>query len=139
MELGILVAMRNPSISPMAPVVAGLLPLIETLFSMYRRKVVRNYPVNHPDALHLHSLVYRRMLYNPSVSMSPEQLNYVNSKVAIYFWVPSLLFSIISCTFLESTWVQLFLMVFYFAMYFWLYKRLVNFRSPAFMCFRRKS
>jgi UDP-N-acetylmuramyl pentapeptide phosphotransferase/UDP-N-acetylglucosamine-1-phosphate transferase len=55
-ELGLLLAIRNPTISPMAPVVAGLLPLIETLFSMYRRKFIRQLPVNHPDGLHLHLL-----------------------------------------------------------------------------------
>jgi UDP-GlcNAc:undecaprenyl-phosphate GlcNAc-1-phosphate transferase len=134
-ELGILLAMRNPLISPMAPVVAGLMPLIETLFSMYRRNIVRNHPVNQPDALHLHTLVYRRILFNPAVDYKPEQLNAINAKVAMFFWVPAAIFACLACIFYESTEAQLVLMVIYLAMYNWLYLRLVRFNAPAFMRF----
>ena len=132
-ELGILLAMRNPQISPMAPVVAGLLPLIETLFSMYRRNVIRNLPVNQPDALHLHTLVYRRILFNPASIYTANQLNTVNAKVALFFWFPAAFFAVLACIFSESTEVQLLLMLIYLAMYNWLYLRLVRFNTPAFM------
>jgi UDP-N-acetylmuramyl pentapeptide phosphotransferase/UDP-N-acetylglucosamine-1-phosphate transferase len=135
-ELGILLAMRNPQISPMAPVVAGLLPLIETLFSMYRRNIVRNHPVNQPDALHLHTLVYRRILFNPAMTYTANQLNAVNSKVALFFWLPAAMFAVLACIFAESTEAQLLLMLIYLGMYNWLYLRLVRFKSPAFMRFR---
>jgi UDP-GlcNAc:undecaprenyl-phosphate GlcNAc-1-phosphate transferase len=135
-ELGILLAIRNPQISPMAPVVAGLLPLIETLFSMYRRNVIRNHPVNQPDALHLHTLVYRRILFNPALTYTANQLNAVNAKVALFFWLPASIFAVLACIFAESTKVQLVLMLIYLAMYNWLYQRLVRFNSPAFMRFR---
>ena len=72
-ELGILIVIRNPLVSPMAPVVAGLLPLIETLFSMYRRRIVRKLPVNNPDALHLHTLVFRRLLYKNRANLSSNE------------------------------------------------------------------
>jgi UDP-GlcNAc:undecaprenyl-phosphate GlcNAc-1-phosphate transferase len=135
-ELGILLAMRNQQISPMAPVVVGLLPLIETLFSMYRRNVIRNHPVNQPDALHLHTLVYRRMLFNPALTYTANQLNAVNAKVALFFWLPAGIFSVLSCLFAESTEAQLVLMLIYLIMYNWLYLRLVRFNTPAFMRFR---
>ena len=135
-ELGILLAMRNPQISPMAPVVAGLLPLIETLFSMYRRNIVRNHPVNQPDALHLHTLVYRRMLFNPALKYSANQLNAVNAKVAIFFWLTAAIFAALACIFAESTEAQLALMLIYLGMYNWLYMRLVRFNAPSFMRFR---
>lgn len=135
-ELGILLAMRNPQISPMAPVVAGLLPLIETLFSMYRRNIIRNHPVNQPDALHLHTLVYRRLLFNPTLNYSPNQLNAVNSKVAFFFWFPATVFAVFACVFAESTEVQLVLMLIYLGMYNWLYMKIVRFNAPSFMRFR---
>ena len=135
-ELGVLLAMRNPQISPMAPVVVGLLPLIETLFSMYRRNVVRNYPVNQPDALHLHTLVYRRLLFNPALAYTADQLNAVNAKVAVFFWVPAAIFAVLACTFSESTEAQLVLMLIYLLMYIWLYLRLIRFNVPDFMRFR---
>ncbi len=135
-ELGILIAMRNPSISPMAPVVAGLLPLIETLFSMYRRKIVKDYPVNHPDALHMHTLIYKRLILNPSLINLQEKKNALNGKVAYFFWFPALLFSSASCAFLESTKWQLMLMIVYLMMYIWLYRNLVRFNVPQVMNFR---
>jgi UDP-GlcNAc:undecaprenyl-phosphate GlcNAc-1-phosphate transferase len=135
-ELGILLAIRNPQISPMAPVVVGLLPLIETLFSMYRRNIVRNHPVNQPDALHLHTLVYRRMLFNPELKYTAVQLNAVNAKVALFFWLPSAILAALACIFAESTDVQLVFMLIYLSMYNWLYVRLVHFKTPAFMRLR---
>jgi UDP-N-acetylmuramyl pentapeptide phosphotransferase/UDP-N-acetylglucosamine-1-phosphate transferase len=135
-ELGILLALRNPQISPMAPVVAGLLPLIETLFSMYRRNVIRNHPVNQPDALHLHTLIYRRILFNPALKYSTNELNAVNAKVALFFWLPAGIFALLACIFAESTEAQLTLMLIYLIMYNWLYMRLVRFNAPAFMRFR---
>jgi UDP-N-acetylmuramyl pentapeptide phosphotransferase/UDP-N-acetylglucosamine-1-phosphate transferase len=135
-ELGILLAMRNPQISPMAPVVTGLPPLIETLFSMYRRNVIRNHPVNQPDALHLHTLVFRRILFNPALTYTANQLNAVNAKVALFFWLPASIFAVLACIFAESTKVQLLLMLFYLAMYNWFYLRLVRFKTPSLMRFR---
>ena len=132
-ELGILLALRNPQISPMAPVVAGLLPLIETLFSMYRRNIVRNHPVNQPDALHLHTLVYRRILFNPALKYTANQLNAINAKVALFFWSPAAIFAVLACIFAENTEAQLLLMLLYLGMYNWLYLRLVRFKVPAFM------
>ena len=40
-ELGILLLARNPSVSPMCPLLICIYPVFETLFSMYRRKVLR--------------------------------------------------------------------------------------------------
>jgi UDP-N-acetylmuramyl pentapeptide phosphotransferase/UDP-N-acetylglucosamine-1-phosphate transferase len=135
-ELGILIVMRNPGISPMAPVVAGLLPLIETLFSIYRRKIVKDHPVNHPDALHMHSLIYKRLILNPSLDNLQKKKSDLNAKVAYFFWLPAILFSSASCAFVESTKWQLMLMLAYLMMYVWLYKKLVRFNVPQIMNLR---
>ncbi len=132
-ELGLLLAMRNPSISPMAPVLAGIVPLIETLFSMYRRKVIKQNPVNHPDGLHLHSLVYRRLLFNPQVHLTPTQKNTANAQVGPYFWIPATALTALSCIFMQNTWLQLAFMLTYLALYTWLYRALVHFKVPKLM------
>ena len=136
-ELGLLLAMRNPSISPMAPVVAGILPLIETLFSMYRRKIIRQHPVNHPDGLHLHTLVFRRLLFNPQVHLTSTQKNTANAQVGPYFWLPATALTTLACLFMENTWAQLALMLCYLAMYIWFYRSLVHFKAPKLMNRRR--
>ena len=103
---------------------------------MYRRNIVRNHPVNQPDALHLHTLVYRRMLFNPALKYTANELNAVNAKVALFFWLPAATFAVLACIFAESTEAQLVLMLIYLGMYNWLYLRLVRFKAPAFMRFR---
>jgi UDP-GlcNAc:undecaprenyl-phosphate GlcNAc-1-phosphate transferase len=135
-ELGILLSMRNPQISPMAPVVVALLPLIETLFSMYRRNVVRNHSINQPDGLHLHTLVYRRILFKPGVLYTADQLNAVNAKVAVFFWIPAAIFAYLGCIFVDSTEVQLVLILIYVVMYNLKYKQLVRFKSRSSLLFR---
>jgi UDP-N-acetylmuramyl pentapeptide phosphotransferase/UDP-N-acetylglucosamine-1-phosphate transferase len=135
-ELGLLLAMRNPGLSPMAPVVAGILPLIETLFSIYRRRVIRQLPVNQPDGLHLHTMVYRRLLFNPQVHLAATQKNKANSQVAAYFWLPATAFTTLACIFFDNTWAQLALMLIYLAMYIWLYRALIYFKAPKIMILR---
>ena len=135
--LGLWLGIRNPSMSPMAPVLVGILPLVETLFSMYRRHFVRSHPVNMPDALHLHSLVYRRLLFNPARDVSPAQKNAANAAVAPYFWLQALLFGVLSCVFIRSTLALMLLMLAFALQYIWLYQRLVRFRAPLWMVRRR--
>ena len=129
-ELGLLLVLRNSEMSPMAPVVAGILPLTETLFSMYRRKFIRQHPVNHPDGLHLHSLIYRRLLLNPGIDSTHQQFNRANASVALYLWPPAIVFAVLAVVFIYSTLMQLLLMLAFLAVYVWLYKRLVKFKSP---------
>jgi hypothetical protein len=121
----------------MAPVLAGIFHLIETLFSIYRRKVIRQHPVNHPDGLHLHSLIFRRLLFNPRVHQTPIQKNTANAQVALYFWLPATAFTLLSCLFMQNTWLQLALMLTFLAMYTWLYRALVQFKVPKLIRARR--
>lgn len=58
--IAVMIAMRNPSISPWAPMLACGYPILEVLFSMARRQA-RTLKLGHPDRLHLHSLVWARV------------------------------------------------------------------------------
>ncbi|HEX6363967.1 MAG TPA: glycosyltransferase, partial [Albitalea sp.] len=61
-ELSVLLLTRNPEVSPLCPLLMCIYPIVETVFSMYRRRVVRGRPIGLPDGVHLHSLVYRRLM-----------------------------------------------------------------------------
>lgn len=132
-ELGLVLVNRNPQISPMAPVVVGIFPLIETLFSMYRRKFVRQHPINHPDGLHLHTLIYKRLLASVGKQKTREEVNQANSQVAPYFWVSGVIFTLLAVGFMENTSAQLMLMLAYFGLYRWLYVRVVSLKTPKWM------
>mgnify|MGYP006146195979 CR=1 FL=1 len=71
--LAVALAMRNPlDVSPWAMLLVCGYPVIETLFSVYRR-VTRKRQQNPgtPDASHLHSLVYRRIVNRRLLPYAP--------------------------------------------------------------------
>ena len=58
--IAVMVAARNPTVSPWAPMLACAYPILEVLFSMARR-TARKLKLGHPDRLHLHSLLWARV------------------------------------------------------------------------------
>jgi UDP-GlcNAc:undecaprenyl-phosphate/decaprenyl-phosphate GlcNAc-1-phosphate transferase len=60
-ELSIRLIARNGEISAWYVTMLAGYPIADTLFSMYRRGVIQGRKLMAPDALHLHSLVYRRI------------------------------------------------------------------------------
>lgn len=62
-EVAILSIVRNPEVNAWQVLAICSYPIIEVLFSIYRRKYVKKKNVGDPDRLHLHSLVYRRLVY----------------------------------------------------------------------------
>jgi UDP-N-acetylmuramyl pentapeptide phosphotransferase/UDP-N-acetylglucosamine-1-phosphate transferase len=62
-EMAVLVLVRNPGVSAWQVLAICAYPVIEVLFSIYRRKFVRKVSPGAPDALHLHTLVYRRVVF----------------------------------------------------------------------------
>ena len=61
-ELSILLLVRNPDVSPIFPLLVCIYPVFETVFSIYRRRFLRAVPPSMPDGIHLHSLIYRRVM-----------------------------------------------------------------------------
>ena len=57
----ILLVERNQSVSPFSALLFCAHPVIEVLFSIYRRKI-RYQRLDHPDRLHYHSLFNRRLM-----------------------------------------------------------------------------
>jgi UDP-N-acetylmuramyl pentapeptide phosphotransferase/UDP-N-acetylglucosamine-1-phosphate transferase len=61
-EIAVLLLVRNTSVNAWQVLSICAFPIIEVLFSMYRRKIIKNISVGAPDALHLHTLIYRRVV-----------------------------------------------------------------------------
>jgi UDP-N-acetylmuramyl pentapeptide phosphotransferase/UDP-N-acetylglucosamine-1-phosphate transferase len=127
-QLGLLLPYRSPEISPMAPVLIGIYPLFETIFSMYRRKFVRSHPLNHPDALHLHTLLYKRIFAPKGLNPSPKSKNSSNANVSVVFWALTLLPCLLACFFKANTNLLLLCMVFFAVIYIFIYRSLVRFK-----------
>jgi UDP-N-acetylmuramyl pentapeptide phosphotransferase/UDP-N-acetylglucosamine-1-phosphate transferase len=59
--LSALLVYRHPQVSAWFPLLLVLYPVWETLFSAYRRRVLRGRPASSADKLHLHTLFYKRV------------------------------------------------------------------------------
>lgn len=127
---GILIPHRSTDISPLATVLIGSYPMIETLFSIYRRKFIRSHPISHPDALHLHTLIYRRLIYKKSSDINKNSLN---AKVALFIWPYILINSFIAIFFMKNTSVLLLFIIISFGLYSKLYSLIVKFKTPKFL------
>lgn len=57
--VAVMVIERNPSVSAFAALLVCAHPVIEVLFSIFRRRIKKLHP-GHPDRLHFHSLVKQR-------------------------------------------------------------------------------
>lgn len=60
--IGLMLVGRHKELSNWFVLLIFIYPMYELLYSMYRRKFVDRVYIHHPDAAHLHSLVYRKVI-----------------------------------------------------------------------------
>ena len=136
-EISILLVTRNPKVSPWFPFTLVIYPVWETIYTMYRRKFIQGIETTLPDSLHLHQMVFRRLVRWMVGKREAKHLLRRNSLTAPYLWGMGLL-TVVPAVLL---WEQpLFLQVcclFFIIFYLWLYRRLVRFRSPRWLVIRK--
>jgi UDP-N-acetylmuramyl pentapeptide phosphotransferase/UDP-N-acetylglucosamine-1-phosphate transferase len=117
----ILLVENNPSVSPFAPLLVCIYPVSESIFSIYRRIIRKQNPTG-PDALHLHSLIFRRY---------SSRLNFYISKNSIVGFISSL-FSILPCAaasyFSTDNLFCFSLVLIFIFFYIFLYIKILNFK-----------
>jgi UDP-N-acetylmuramyl pentapeptide phosphotransferase/UDP-N-acetylglucosamine-1-phosphate transferase len=62
-ESAVLLVARHPEINAWRLLAICAYPVTEVIFSIYRRKVIRKISPGAPDRLHLHTLIYRRLIF----------------------------------------------------------------------------
>jgi len=130
--LSVLLVNRHPEISPWFALMINAYPIIETLFTIYRRKFHQGKSPGHPDGIHFHSLIFRRIL-NPSHIHNELDWFNANSKTAPFLWILSSLATVPALIFWESTPILVGFFTLFSISYIWLYKRIVNFKTPIWM------
>jgi UDP-N-acetylmuramyl pentapeptide phosphotransferase/UDP-N-acetylglucosamine-1-phosphate transferase len=136
-ELAVLLLHRNPTVSPMFPLLLCIYPVFETVFSMYRRRFLRAVPSSMPDGIHLHSLIYRRVMRWAVGNRSAKALTRRNSMTSPYLWLLCMLAAVPAVLFWDNTAVLALFIVLFAITYVALYWRIVRFRSPRWMVVRR--
>jgi UDP-GlcNAc:undecaprenyl-phosphate/decaprenyl-phosphate GlcNAc-1-phosphate transferase len=138
-ELCILLVVRNPSVSPWFAVLVLAYPVVETLFTIYRRKMLRGYSPGHPDALHFHQLIFRRLSRGARTAKQTKNAHRRNNTVAPYVWAGNALFMLPAVAFWDQDrWLVLCIACFA-AAYVWLYFTLIRGRAPSWLTAPRRS
>jgi UDP-N-acetylmuramyl pentapeptide phosphotransferase/UDP-N-acetylglucosamine-1-phosphate transferase len=137
-ELSILLLQRNAAVSPIFPLLLCAYPIFETIFTIYRRKVVRGVATAAPDGIHLHTLIHRRLIrWTLDGSRERRGLTRRNSMTSPYLWLLCLFSVIPSLLWWHSTAVLSCFLLLFMLLYVWLYARIVRFRTPKWLIFRR--
>jgi UDP-N-acetylmuramyl pentapeptide phosphotransferase/UDP-N-acetylglucosamine-1-phosphate transferase len=129
-EVAILLLHRNPQVSPMFPLLACIYPVFETLFSMYRRRVLQDRSPGVPDGIHLHSLIYRRVVRWAAGPREARSLTRRNSMTSPYLWLLCMCAVIPAVLFWDDTAVLASFILLFSVGYTMLYWRIVRFRAP---------
>lgn len=129
-EVSLLLLLRNPEVSPLFPLLVCIYPVFETLFSIYRRRVLRAVPPSEPDGIHLHSLIYRRMMRWAVGDRSAKALTRRNSMTSPILWMLCTLSVIPAVLFWNSTPLMVGSLMLFAVTYVLLYWRIVRFKAP---------
>jgi UDP-GlcNAc:undecaprenyl-phosphate GlcNAc-1-phosphate transferase len=136
-ELSVMLVQRNSEVSPWFPVVLLAYPIWETLFSMYRRKC-RGQSVGHADALHLHTLVYRRIVRWRGYSGNSADAVMRNSLCSACLWVAPVMCFALALAFWNDSANLIMAGWAFNAMYLLVYIQVVRFRIPAWLVIRAR-
>ena len=130
--LSVFIVSTHQDISPWFAVMVNAYPILETLFTIYRRKFHQGKSPGHPDGIHFHSLIFRRILNQKHISSELDWFN-SNAKTSPYLWVLSTLAVIPAILFWDSTPILLVFLTIFTISYVWLYNKIVNFKTPKWM------
>jgi len=123
--ISILLVSRNPGLSPWIAIVINIYPIIETLFSIYRRARRQMTNILHPDSAHLHSLIFIRLQKDQPTRAEI----YRNPAAALIIVIPSTIISFAAIYFCSSSLALFLITLSYFIVYFLIHKKLSTFKK----------
>lgn len=128
-EISVLLVFRHPQVSPWFPLLLVGYPVWETLFSVYRR-TRSGRSAGLPDALHMHQIIFRRLVRWMVGSREAQHLLKRNSMTSPYLWAVAATTVVPAVLLWEHTIALQISFVIFALSYVWLYQRIVRFRSP---------
>jgi UDP-N-acetylmuramyl pentapeptide phosphotransferase/UDP-N-acetylglucosamine-1-phosphate transferase len=135
-ELAVLLLVRNPTVSPMFALLLCSYPIFETIFTMYRRKVVRGTATAVPDGIHLHTLIHRRVVRWLGHGDDERRKTARNSMTSPYLWALCLMSVIPSVLWWDNTGALTFFLFIFMGSYVLLYWKIVRFKTPKWLLIR---
>ena len=133
-ELSILLLVRNHGeVSPLFPLLVCIYPVFETVFSVYRRRLLRGHSAGIADGMHLHSLIYRRVMRWVLDEEDVRALTHRNSMTSPFIWLLCMLSAVPAVLFWNQTVPLAFCLVLFLAGYLYLYRSIVRFKAPGWL------
>lgn len=137
--VSLLLLARHPNVSAWFPLLLCFYPVFETLFSIYRKAFLRGRSPTVPDRVHLHMLIYKRVVrwaeVGPGERRSKTQRNSMTSP---FLWVFSSLAGVPAVLFWRNEPVLIGCAALFAAAYVLLYRALVRFRVPRWMVVKKR-
>jgi UDP-N-acetylmuramyl pentapeptide phosphotransferase/UDP-N-acetylglucosamine-1-phosphate transferase len=134
-EFAVLLVHRNTEVSPWFALALLVYPIVETVFSIYRKRVLRNQSPGEPDGLHLHMLIHKRWVRRYRGAGLSDV--WANALTAPFLWILALLGAVPAVLFWDQTAVLEAVVVVFTSIYIWLYWRIIRFRAPKSLALRR--
>ncbi|WP_227104958.1 MraY family glycosyltransferase [Chromobacterium rhizoryzae] len=138
-EVAVLLVARHQQVSPWFPLLCVIYPVFETLYSIYRKKFLRGMSPGMPDGLHLHMLIYKRLVRWMVGSRDAVHLTQRNSLTSPYLWALSSFSVVPAMLFWNNTPVLIGFVLVFIASYIYLYRMIVRFRTPRWMLLRKST
>lgn len=132
-ELSVLLTARHPEVSKWFPVLLCIYPIFETLFTIYRRLILKKVHPGLPDASHLHQLIYKRLVRWSSVNGNDEAQFQRNALTSPYLWLLCLLGAIPAMLFWRYHLILKIFCLIFGITYIWIYWAIVRFKIPNFL------
>jgi UDP-N-acetylmuramyl pentapeptide phosphotransferase/UDP-N-acetylglucosamine-1-phosphate transferase len=129
-ELSLLLVLRNPTVSKWFPLLLCFYPIFETLFTVYRRIILKRVHPGLPDAAHLHQIIYRRAVRWAMGSSEAVLLTQRNAITAPYLWLLSSVAVIPAVIFWDNHIALKICSALFALTYIWLYWSIVRFKTP---------
>jgi len=136
--LSVLMLARHPNVSAWFPLLLCIYPVFETLFSMYRKKLLRGQSPGVPDGVHLHMLIYKRLVRWAVGSTDIKHRTQRNAMTSPYLWLLSSFAVLPAVLFWQNEYLLMLFVALFSILYVVLYRRLVLFRMPKWMVISRK-
>ncbi|GAB6182839.1 glycosyltransferase family 4 protein [Thermodesulfovibrio hydrogeniphilus] len=125
--ISIILVKNHPEVSAWFPLLLGIYPIYETLFSFYRKKILRGMSPLVPDGAHFHMLVYKIAVKK---IFKVKDKTHRNPLTSLVIWFLNLFVIIPAVLFWRNTFVLIVFVILFIVIYNIIYFRLIKSKLP---------
>lgn len=128
--LSVMLTYRHQEVSPWFALLINGYPIVETLFTIYRRKIHQGKSPGNPDGIHFHTLIYRRVLLKND---NENSLISDNARTSPYLWVLTGATLVPAVLLWNMSLILAVVSIGFLFFYLWLYGKIVKFKTPSWL------